>query len=92
MSTHRGTARSSQDPLREIEARLAGALQPVQPRRNFVQRLRDRIHLASPRVVIRRAADWQFLLLAVGAVISAGVLVVTLARALFHFFGRYGKQ
>jgi hypothetical protein len=85
MSARQGTV-PSQDPLHEIEERLAGALQPVQPRRSFVQRLRDRIRLASPRVIVRRVTDWQFLLLAIGGVISVGALLLTLARALFHFF------
>lgn len=84
--TARSAASRPQDPLRALEERLAGALRPVHPRHNFVQRLRDRFRRPVPEVAVRRPFDWQFLLLTLGAVISVAVLLITLARALFYFF------
>ena len=81
---------STPDPERDlvdpIEKRLAGILRPVRPSGDAVRRLRDRIRLPEPGVVIRRVTDWQFWMVVLGGVVTFGVLILTVARAMFHFF------
>jgi len=72
----------------ELEAHLAGTLRPVAPPRDFVQRLRERVHMPEPRLIAERIASWRFFFVAIGGVISAMLLVITVARALFHLMGR----
>lgn len=77
------------ESLEPLEAHLAGTLKPVRPPREFVRGLRDRIRLPDARLVAERI-HWGSLVLAVGTVMSVAVLLLTLARALFHFFSRRG--
>lgn len=72
----------------DLEAHLAGTLTRVTPPRGFSQRLRERIHMPEPRLIAERIASWRFFFVAVGGVMSAMVLVITVARALFHLVGR----
>jgi hypothetical protein len=74
--------------LTELEAHLAGTLKPVAPPRDFVHRLRERVHLPEPRLIAERIASWRFFFVAIGGVMSAMLLVITVARALFHLTGR----
>lgn len=78
--------------LSDLEAHLAGTLKPVAPPMGFSQRLRARIHLPGPRLLAERIASWRFFFVAIGGVISAMLLVITVARALFHLMGRRSFQ
>ncbi len=77
-----------QGRLAKLEAHLADALRPIRPRQDFVRRLRDGIHLPQRAELALRVHDWETLLLVLGGVFSGAVVIVTLARALFHLFGR----
>ena len=74
--------------LNEIESHLAGTLKRVRPPSGMTQRLRDRVRLAEPHLVAERLSNWRFYLLTVGGVISGMMLIITVARALFHLAGR----
>lgn len=78
----------SEEILTDLEARLAGILKPVAPPRGFVQRLRERIHMPEPRLIAERIASWRFFFVVIGGVMSAMLLIITVARALFHLVGR----
>ena len=72
----------------DLEAHLAGTLTRVSPPKGFPQRLRERVHMVEPRLIAERIASWRFFFVVVGGVMSAMVLVITVARALFHLTGR----
>ncbi len=74
--------------LDELETRLAGTLRRITPRRDFVRGLHGRIHLPPREEIAFRLHDWERLLLVFGGVISGTLVVLTVARALFHLFGR----
>ena len=74
--------------LEAIEGRLAGTLRPVTPPTDFVQRLRGHIHLPERGELIVRFEAWERLMLVFGGVLSGAVVILTLARALYHLFGR----
>lgn len=76
------------EELGALEAHLAGALRPVAPRRDFVRRLRGRIHIPERSEIAMRLQDWQTLMLVFGGVLSGTVVILTVARALFHLVGR----
>ena len=74
--------------LGALEAHLAGTLRPVRPPRDVVTRLRERIRMPQREVIVLRLRDWRSLLLALGGVMSGLLVLMTVARALFHFYGR----
>jgi hypothetical protein len=79
---------SSEPQLDELETHLAGTLKRISPRRDFVRRLRGHIHFPPPEEIASRLNDWRRLFIIFGSVISAMLLIITIARALFHLFGR----
>ena len=74
--------------LDAIEAHLAGTLKPVAPRKDFVRHLRGRIRLPAPGEIAFRLHDWRTLLLVFGGVFSGALIILTIARAFYHLFGR----
>ena len=78
-----------QDKLATLENQIARALQPVQPKQEFVQHVRRRIHLAPMPVVAQRLKTTpNQLLLAIGGIVTATLLIITGTRALFYLLGR----
>ena len=77
-----------EERLDAIEAHLAGTLKPVAPRKDFVQHLRGRIHLPPRDEIADRLRDWRTLLLVFGGVFSGALVILTVARAFYHLFGR----
>jgi hypothetical protein len=76
------------EDLDTLEAHLAGTLRPVAPPKDLVQRLRDRIRLPAREEIVLRFQDWRRLFLVFGGVMSALLLLITVARAFFHLVGR----
>ena len=72
----------------DLEAHLAGTLKRVAPPRGIVQRLRARVRLPEPRLIAERIASWKFFFVAIGGIMSAMLLLITVARALFYLTGR----
>lgn len=81
---------SHETNLFELEAQLAGTLKRVRPPSDLAQRLRDRVRLPEPGLLAARLSDWRFYFLTVGGVVSGLLIVITVARALFHLTGRRG--
>lgn len=77
------------EELTNIEAQLAGALRRVQPPKDSIQRLRARIRFPDREELRRRiASNWRRLFLVLSGVMSAVMLLITLARALYYLTGR----
>ena len=74
--------------LDALEMHLAGTLRPVRPSRDVITRLRDRIRMPAREEIVLRLRDWRALFLAFGGVMSGLLVLITVARALFHFYGR----
>jgi hypothetical protein len=81
-------SKQPEERLDAIEAHLAGTLKPVAPRKDFVQHLRGRIHLPPRGEIADRLRDWQTLLIVFSGVLSGALLILTIARAFYHLFGR----
>jgi len=79
---------SSVSQLSDLEAHLAGTLKRVAPRGDFVRRLRGTIHLPPRDEIATRLHDWQRLFLVFSGVVSGMLLLITVARAMYHLFGR----
>jgi hypothetical protein len=82
------TPPSPDDILLDLEARLAGTLKPIQPSRDVVQRLRQRIRFPAREAIVSQLGDWKKMFLVLGGVMSGLLLVITLARAFFYLVGR----
>jgi hypothetical protein len=76
--------------LSTLEAQLAGTLRPVKPSEDLVDRLRKRIRFPERAELMRRLNNWRSLFLALGGVFSGMLLLITIARALYHLVGRRG--
>jgi hypothetical protein len=74
--------------IESLEAHLAETLRPVVPRKDFVQRLRDRIRLPERAEIVSRLTDWKRLLLVFASVMSGMAIVITIVRALYYIVGR----
>ncbi len=74
--------------LDEIEGRLAGTLRRVTPPPDFVTQLRSHIHMPQREAIAIRLYEWERLMFVVGGVLSGAVAILTLARAMYHLFGR----
>ena len=79
---------SSEPKLDELETHLAGTLKRVAPRRDFVQRLRGAIHFPPREEIATRLQDWRRLFIIFASVVSGMLIVITIARGLYHLFGR----
>jgi len=77
-----------EESLSQLEAHLAGTLRPVQPPTGLIQRLRERIHIPEARVLAERLTNWRYFFIVFGSVLSGMLVIITLARAFFHLFGR----
>jgi len=78
----------SDDMILALETRLAGALKPVQPSKDMVHRLRERIRLPAREEIVSRLSDWKLMFLVFGGVMSGMLVIITLARAFFYFVGK----
>jgi hypothetical protein len=78
----------SEEQVIALEAHLAGALRPVIPPIDVVQRLRERIHFPQPDEIVLRLRDWRRLFVILGGVMSGLLVIITVARALYYLVGR----
>ena len=76
------------EQIDEIEGRLAGTLRPVTMPEDFVTRLRSHIHVPERSDMVIRLYEWERLLVVFTGVLSGGVAILTVARAMYHLFGR----
>lgn len=88
MNSHSKMTDLSEEQLDAIEAHLAGTLKPVAPPSDFVRRLRGRIHLPQRGEIAVRLSDWRKLVLVFSGVLSGTLIIITVARAMYHLFGR----
>ncbi len=68
-----------------FEARLEAVFRPVRPSNHYVQAIRRRIITRSPVEISRRIHDRSSILMILGGILSASLLILTVARAFFYF-------
>lgn len=78
----------SNKQLDAIEAHLAGTLKRVPVSNDVIQRLREQIHFPYREEITLRLHDWQRMFLVLGGVMSGLLVLITVARALFHLVAR----
>ena len=71
-----------------IEGRLAGTLRRFTPPPDFVTRLRGHIHVPERDEIVIRLYEWERLAVVFAGVLSGAVAILTVARAMYHLFGR----
>ncbi len=74
--------------LDELEHQLKRALHPIPLPAEELERVRRRIRYISPVRVARGMFEWEFWFIVIGGLVTAFMLILTLARALFYLFGR----
>lgn len=78
----------SEEQVIALEAHLAGTLRPVIPPIDVAQRLRERVRFPQPDEIALRLRDWQRMFVILGGVMSALLVMITVARALYYLVGR----
>jgi len=76
------------EELDALEAHLAGTLRRVSPPNEILQRLSERIRMPAPEEIVWRLREWRSLFFVFSGVMSGMLVVITIARALFYFWGR----
>lgn len=76
------------EKLLNLEERLAGTLKPIRPSSDVVQRLRERIRFPAREEIQLRLGDWRRMFFVFGGVMSGMLVIITIARALFHIVGK----
>ncbi len=79
------------EDLNDLERRLRGTLRPVVPPRDLLSRLQDRIHFPDAAELTAHLREWRTLWLVLAGVLSIALMILTVARALFHLMGRRGS-
>ncbi|HBG75142.1 MAG: hypothetical protein A2X25_05190 [Chloroflexi bacterium GWB2_49_20] len=91
MSIREQIVSASKDHLGSLEIKLNGLLQPVKPRPEFVNTLRQRIQITQQPAFIGHFTNIQFLVLMLAGVLSGVVLVTMSARMLVNLLAS-GKK
>lgn len=72
----------------DLEHQLKRALRPIPLPAEELERVRRRIRYMPSVRVARRMFEWEFWFIVIGGLVTAFMLILTLARALFYIFGR----
>jgi hypothetical protein len=73
--------------VNRLEDKLAGALRPIAPRQEFVHGLGGRIMRLRRTMQQAGAGSWQFILLVLAGILSLGLILALLGRALYNLIG-----
>ncbi len=76
----------------ELEKTLSSALKPLSPPIDVMQRLKKQIGSLEPHRFAKRISTWELSIITIGSVMSAAMVILTIARALFYFFGRKKRR
>ncbi|MBK9927959.1 MAG: hypothetical protein IPP66_22025 [Anaerolineales bacterium] len=76
------------DVILALETHLARTLKPVQPSRDMIHRLRERIHFPDREEIVSRLSNWKRMFLVFGGVMSGLLALITIARAFYYLTGR----
>ena len=79
---------SQPENTNHLETYLDKAMHSVKPPDDVMNRLRTRIGSLEPSIIAKRLSNWEFTIITIGSVMSAAMVILTVARALFYFFGR----
>jgi len=88
MGTGKNLADASKAKISSMERRLSGALKPVAPRQEFVNRLGERIQTGNRSGFVYTVANWHVLAMLIAGFVSLAVLLAMLTRALLALSGK----
>jgi len=79
---------SKSEDTNQLESYLDNAMRTVRPPDDVMQRLRNRIGSLEPTVIAKRISNWELTIISIGSVMSAAMVILTIARAFYYFFNR----
>lgn len=83
---------AAHDDIAKLEQSLSGALQSVTPPTDVMQRLQNKIGNLEPNYIAKRLTNWELWIITVGTVMSAAMVLITIARAFYYFFKKLNGQ
>lgn len=72
--------------LNALENDLSSFLKPVRPSKQYITKMRDRIHFQPTMELRNPLAENRKLLYTLGGVLTGSLLLITVARAFFFLF------
>ena len=73
---------ASRGKIASIEHRLSGALRPIEPRKEFVHGIAQRIRTKSRVAFVDRIANWHLIAILIAGLVSLTLFMAVLGRAL----------
>jgi hypothetical protein len=81
-------ADASMGRIASLENRLSGVLRPVQPRKEFVHGVAQRIQAGPQTALVDRIADWHLLAMVLAGLVSLAVFLAVVGRTLLSLLGK----
>jgi len=92
MSKREKFLNASKERLGSIEKHLSGIFQPINPRKEFVNTVRQRIQVIREPNVVNRFTVYQIALVILLGIFILLVLIVMVVRALLSLFSKSGMK
>ncbi len=83
---------ATKEEVKELEKSLSSTLKSIRPPSDVMKRLEERIGRLEPIRIAKRISNWELSIIIAGSVMSATMVILTVVRALFYFFGRQKRQ
>jgi len=80
------------EEITELENSLSITLKSIRPPSDVMQRLQERIGKLETNRIAKRISNWELSIITIGGAVSATMVILTIIRALFYFFGKYKKS
>jgi hypothetical protein len=82
-------ADATKGKITSLENRLSGVLKPIQPRKEFIHGVADRIQTGSQAsFIVERIANWHLVAMLIAGLISLAVFLAVVGRALLLLLGK----
>ena len=79
---------ASRGKIASLEHRLSGALKPIQPRKEFVHGIAQRIRTKSHVAFVDRIANWHLIAILIAGLVSLMVFMAVLGRAILSILDK----
>ena len=79
---------SKSEDTGQIEAYLNNTMRSVRAPDDVMTRLRQKIGSFEPHIIAKRLSNWEFTIIIAGSVMSVAMVILTVVRAIYYFFGR----
>ncbi len=84
--------KTDEEEIIELENSLYETLRLIPPPDDMMLRLKKRLGSLEPHRIAKRISNWELSIIIIGSVVSTAMVILTITRALFYFFGRHKRN